>query len=110
MRSGRLAGRRFRVGPLVLVVGLVVLLQAGSAQAAPPAVGTISNYASAGITGAPQYVTLGPDGADWFTASGVVGRVSRGGTIKTYTSGTFGGLQGIATGPDGALWFVDGTQ
>jgi streptogramin lyase len=57
--------------------------------------------------GAPTGITAGPDGALWFTAYGVVGRITTAGAVTTYTlpgnDPPF--TAGITMGPDGALWF-----
>jgi virginiamycin B lyase len=58
----------------------------------------------------PNFITLGPDGALWFTEgnAGKIGRITTAGavtefTIPTAASGPFG----IATGPDGSIWFTE---
>ncbi|MDR3634144.1 MAG: Ig-like domain-containing protein, partial [Isosphaeraceae bacterium] len=54
----------------------------------------------------PQSITLGPDGALWYTDTGVnrIGRVTTTGGIVTYNLTALPG--GITTGPDGNLWFT----
>lgn len=62
----------------------------------------------------PGSITVGPDGALWFGAetgfprSGLIGRITTGGSIDLYPVqiGVGSGLHGITTGPDGALWFT----
>ena len=77
------------------------------------------------VSGAPanvssQFMTVGPDGALWFTGHGygssggvaVIGRMDVGGNVTylTLPSG-LANPGGIVTGSDGALWFADpGTQ
>lgn len=63
-----------------------------------------------GAGSAPEDITLGPDGALWFTdvgtgpQFGTIRRVSTSGTITPYL--VFNQTLGITTGPDGALWFT----
>ena len=69
-----------------------------------------------------QYMTVGPDGALWFTghayassccqAVGVIGRMDVGGNVTYLTlPSSLANPEGIVTGSDGALWFADpGTQ
>jgi virginiamycin B lyase len=54
----------------------------------------------------PRGVTAGPDGALWFTESGVsvAGRITTSGSISEFLVATF--PHGIALGPDGALWLA----
>jgi streptogramin lyase len=63
-----------------------------------------------------QSITLGPDGALWFTAgsysSAVIGRITTSGSISTFSVsgnpyGFSSGPGAIASGSDGALWFTD---
>lgn len=69
-------------------------------------------YFSRGMTrwdSAPEYLTVGPDGALWFTElRDRIGRVDMSGHITEYDAGlpprSFPG--GIVTGCDGALWFT----
>ena len=64
----------------------------------------------AGSTGAPQYVTKGPDGNLWFTDSGglSIGRVTPSGVMTRFNipwaSDT---VRNIVLGPDGNLWFTE---
>src|SRR4029077_12218346 len=67
----------------------------------------------------PRHLTLGPDGALWFTNGGTfvngaptadkgsIGRIAPDGTINNYRAPSilFPGL--IPPGPDGALWFTN---
>lgn len=59
----------------------------------------------------PGGITLGPDGALWFTesATGKIGRITTAGVITEYTipSATSPQPSWITTGPDGALWFTE---
>jgi virginiamycin B lyase len=63
----------------------------------------------------PEGITVGPDGAIWFTAAAEdkIGRIAGSAphTITTYPSGTGtagNGVGDITAGPDGALWFTEG--
>ena len=54
-------------------------------------------------------ITLGPDGALWFTKlNGQIGRITTGGVITEFPASGFSigptAPQGIVAGPDGALW------
>jgi virginiamycin B lyase len=58
-----------------------------------------------------QDITVGPDGALWFTNknANAVGRITTAGKLTEYTSGISAGagLTSIASGADGALWFTE---
>lgn len=74
--------------------------------------GTFTTYPLAN-SGEPAGITVGPDGALWFTISegsgGAIGRITIDGAISTYTKGISNGasLQDITAGSDNALWFTD---
>ena len=58
----------------------------------------------------PNGITVGPDGAIWFTednfyTSPAIGRITTAGVITQYPAGS--AQYGIAAGPDGALWFTE---
>jgi virginiamycin B lyase len=59
----------------------------------------------------PQAITAGPDGALWFTESGVgghgIGRITTDGSVTEFPIADGNQFTSIATGPDGALWFPD---
>ena len=58
----------------------------------------------------PQWITLGPDGALWFTArtTNTIVRMTGGGGFVEYPVPTpSAGLNGITVGLDGALWFTE---
>jgi virginiamycin B lyase len=61
----------------------------------------------------PFDITLGPDGAMWFTDGNVpgVGRIDSHGAVIEYTKGLVPGAlpYSIVSGPDGDLWFSDAT-
>jgi virginiamycin B lyase len=83
---------------------MLALLAPATAQAAP----TPLFSESTALSGDPQDVVTGPDGALWFTARGAngVGRLTADGLTATWFPI---GLKpnGIVTGPDGNLWFAD---
>ncbi len=56
-------------------------------------------------------ITLGPDGAMWFTErnSSKVGRITTAGVITEYPVVANSEPYAITAGPDGALWFVEQT-
>ncbi len=73
---------------------------------------TITEYA---VNHRPSEITLGPDGALWFTesASGenMIGRITEDGTFSEFPSGRPGDVFGdIVLGPDDALWFTLSTN
>jgi virginiamycin B lyase len=64
----------------------------------------------------PSYITVGPDGALWFSESDVeksdninkIGRITTAGIFTEFTPPTASSEpQGIAVGPDGAIWFTE---
>jgi virginiamycin B lyase len=80
----------------------------GAVAAAGPPVGAVSNYTDASIS-FPTEITLGPDGALWFTNQGndSIGRITTSGVVSNYSDASVSGPFGIAAGPDGALWFTN---
>jgi len=57
----------------------------------------------------PQYITVGPDGALWFTERrDRIGRITTGGTITEFSHGipARSSVGGIVAGCDGNLWFT----
>ena len=56
----------------------------------------------------PMDITIGPDGARWFTASRAIGRLTTTGTVSHFKDRY--GPMGITAGPDGALWFTNVTS
>lgn len=60
------------------------------------------------FVGDEAFITVGPDGALWFTEGNQVGRVTAAGASTLYPlPGAFDQPVGIAAGPDGALWFAE---
>jgi virginiamycin B lyase len=62
-------------------------------------------------TRSPRHITLGPDGALWFTepaTPGRIGRITTAGAITEFLIPTANGSPfGITSGPDGNLWFAE---
>jgi virginiamycin B lyase len=73
----------------------------------------IGGYAVPTANAGTYGITLGPDGALWFTESGFssnkIGRITTAEVISSeYPVPTANsGLSGITLGPDGALWFTE---
>jgi len=59
----------------------------------------------------PNAITIGPDGALWYTlAGGSIGRMTAAGSFTSYPLPTLNSApEGITAGPDGALWFTEST-
>ena len=79
------------------------LLGAGPALADPEVDGIFD------LSGAPGYITLGPDGNIWTTLSGAAGgedvaRITTDGTVTEFASANLSSPVGITAGPDGNLW------
>jgi streptogramin lyase len=57
---------------------------------------------------APGEITVGPDGALWFTDEGwpAITRMTTAGQTSVFSVPTQNSLEGIVTGPDGNLWFT----
>jgi virginiamycin B lyase len=57
----------------------------------------------------PNVITLGPDGALWYTefGSSKIGRISTAGVVTEFATPPNSTPYGIATGSDGALWITD---
>lgn len=71
---------------------------------------TLTEYPLPVDTSAPNNITLGPDGAVWFTEfqGNKVGRITTAGAITEFDIPTPNSApRGIVAGPDGALWFVE---
>lgn len=102
-----------------LTITCLVLTIAGLAVA-PPANSTPSRREPSasnigpGIEG-PTDITVGPDGALWFTSNcnvgpdlGSIGRMTTGGKKTLYDGKGIYDPEAIAAGPDRALWFTNG--
>jgi virginiamycin B lyase len=56
----------------------------------------------------PGSITSGPDGALWFKATAMVGRLTTDGAFTLFPiRNATNGPEAIASGPDGALWFTE---
>jgi len=88
---------------------------ASRALATPPALVTRAFTAGKApgfaANSSPYDITLGPDGAMWFTDAGTaaIGRIDSGGHVTEYTAGLRAKTKPftIVAGPDGNLWFSD---
>jgi virginiamycin B lyase len=63
-----------------------------------------------GVGSGPDEITVGPDGALWFTSNGLedgIGRITTSGVITNCTSPALHFPEAITTGPDGAIWFTN---
>ena len=59
--------------------------------------------------GADGDITVGPDGALWYSAGdGAIGRITRRGHITVYPIPACGTPSALTSGPDGNLWFAGG--
>jgi len=70
----------------------------------------ITEYAIPTAQSSPEGITIGPDGAIWFTEGHVnkIGRISPTGRITEYVIPMAASSPaGITSGPDGALWFTE---
>jgi virginiamycin B lyase len=68
--------------------------------------GDFTQYSASGVSA--YGITVGPDGALWFTDSGAtnkIGRITTAGALTEFAVPS-GSLGGITVGPDGALWFA----
>jgi virginiamycin B lyase len=54
----------------------------------------------------PYLITVGADGALWFTGGGNVLRITTAGSVTTYPT-TYSSAAAITSGPDGNIWFTD---
>lgn len=110
----------------MLSVGLVVILclsaplSTNGKQALVPAQkyasnhgGVVTDFTGSGIND-PHGITVGPDGALWFTnqigegTDSSIGRIALDGAVTSYPYNSGESCpSGIVTGPDGALWFAD---
>src|SRR5450759_1922861 len=102
-------GSRVKITAAFLALLLVVAaLLPFTAQAAGT---TITEYPVLTAGSGPSVITLGPDGALWFTEwiANQIGRIDPTTHIVTeYTVPTANNMPwGITSGPDGALWFTE---
>ena len=82
--------------------------QLASGGSPAPAPGTVSGF---GMGLAQNGITVGPDGALWFTTTGsgndTIGRITTHGTVTDFTKSGISDPYGITSGPDGNLWFAN---
>jgi virginiamycin B lyase len=74
--------------------------------------GDVTTFAGSGIN-EPGGLTLGPDGALWFTnqRDNTIGRITIAGTVTDYTGPGIDQVRGsMVVGPDRALWFTNWTR
>lgn len=99
-----------RVLPVVCLLAVLPLIAgpANTAGAAPPSTpaGTITQFTDGCAD--PTDITVGPDGALWFTSSEhfAIGRITTAGVMTTFTVPGPERPNAITSGPDGALWFT----
>jgi streptogramin lyase len=63
-----------------------------------------------GVPVSPTSLTVGSDGAFWFTESNAIGRMTASGTVTQFpTSNSIAHARMITAGPGGNLWFVEST-
>src|ERR671925_612329 len=102
--DGRFTRGRGRRSPgAVLLCSLVAAL---AAFAAPPAGAALTEYPVPTSGSQPSGITVGPDGALWFTEENKhkIGRITTSGSITEYPVPTVpSGPSEITAGPDGAL-------
>jgi streptogramin lyase len=82
----------------------------GPAKAQSGTYSDIAIYSPPTANSGPQEMTVGSDGALWFTesSSNKIGRFSTSGAITEYVIPTDGSdPTDITLGPDGALWFTE---
>jgi virginiamycin B lyase len=115
--DSRRRGRSTRFGRVGIVVSacLLAAVTVGPTWAAPVPVGSVAIYSGPGIS-EPIGITVGPDGALWFTNSGnnSIGRIDiTSHSVNNYTGAGCSSSEcishpvGIAAGPDNALWFTN---
>src|SRR5262249_34826163 len=106
IREWRGAGARaWRV--LALACGLFVAVSASDDGAYAQ---LFSQFSIPTPGSSPQSITLGPDGALWFTEflGNKIASITTAGVVTEYPIPTAGSHpQGIVAGPDGALWFTE---
>jgi len=96
---------------LCAAVMFAVPLAGVEASFAAPATGAA--VTSFPVSSFPRGITVGPDGALWFTnqssnaGNGSIGRITTAGVVTTFTDPDIMSPGDITAGPDGALWFVD---
>ena len=98
-------GGRLRWSPVRLLQGVLI-----AALLLPASAWGVTEYDVPTPVSQPAGITVGPDGALWFTEENghKIGRITTDGTITEYPTPTpFSAPNEITTGPDGALWFTE---
>jgi virginiamycin B lyase len=91
-----------------LLLGLLLGCIAG--LLAPAGASAMTEYKVPTLSSNPAGITVGPDGALWFTEENgnKIGRITTDGVITEYALPTnFSSPSEITAGPDGALWFTE---
>src|ERR1019366_8533230 len=86
----------------ILAIGVLTLPALSPGQSPPP----ITEFATPTALSEPSFMTIGPDGALWFTefTGNKIGRITTAGAITECPIPTAAvGPDGITAGPDGAL-------
>ena len=96
------------VRSLRYAVSAGVLLSLTAAGLAGATLGKVTEF-QVPPPGGPNAITLGPDGALWFTelARPAIGRRDLRGTFSTFMLPTQPTPYSIVSGPDGAIWFTE---
>ncbi|MGD0313954.1 MAG: IPT/TIG domain-containing protein [Acidimicrobiales bacterium] len=102
---------RYAVALIVLLsfVGLTLTASPATAKGNTGGV-VVTDYPVPTQFADPSGIVTGPDGALWFTDSGLagsIGRMTTAGVLTTYTDPSINRPQQITVGPDGALWFTN---
>jgi len=114
-------GDRHRLLTLAATIALLVTLTVGLASCdttstirfptlTPTPIPVITEFPLPTDKSQPREITVGSDGAPWFTESSgnKIGRITPNGAITEFPlPETKASLGGITAGPDGALWFTE---
>jgi virginiamycin B lyase len=89
---------------LAAITSLMTLAASSPASAA----GRLREFLIPGNTPGPQEITVGSDGALWFTEINLgIGRLAPDGTFSNFSLSPGAQPLDIVSGPDGALWFTE---
>jgi virginiamycin B lyase len=103
--------RRFLPGLLACVLPVLAGLRCGGITITNFAIPIPPNAPAFSVTTYPLQITVGPDGAFWFSEweANYVARVDTNGNFSTYAAAgsAYADPFGIVTGPDGNLWFTE---
>jgi virginiamycin B lyase len=94
---------------LLCFVGLTATTSPATAKGNPYGV-VVTNYPVPTAYASPSGIVTGPDGALWFTDSGLsgsIGRMTTAGVLTTYTDSSINAPEEITVGQDGALWYTN---